>query len=168
MKIDPDWARARIARAAKDSPDRSTKVGCLIIGRNGGVLMTACNEFPPGVADVDARHQRPDKYEWIEHAERDAIFDAARLGIPLLGCRIIQPGYPCAPCARAIIRAGLVELLTLGEPMDPRWGHSQQIGLEMLAEAGVTVTRLFLPTPRCHDGRRETAPLGLGPGICWR
>ena len=50
--------------------------------------------------------------EWCVagHAERNAIYAAAREGIRLEGSTIFTPGLPCPDCARAIIQAGIVEI----------------------------------------------------------
>ena len=59
------------------SKDRSTKVGAIIVGPDQGVRSTGFNGFPRGVNDnVDARHERPAKYLYTEHAERNAIYNA--------------------------------------------------------------------------------------------
>ena len=70
---------------ALKSKDRSTKLGCVIVGVGHEVRSTGYNGFPRGVNDnVDARHQRPEKYKWTEHAERNAIYNAARCGVSVL------------------------------------------------------------------------------------
>jgi deoxycytidylate deaminase len=48
--------------------------------------------------------------------------------------------YPCAPCARAIVAAGIVEMLAI-EPdwTSAKWGPSWLAAEEILAKAGVKV-----------------------------
>src|SRR5260370_34651295 len=97
---------------ARWSKDRSGGVGCVIVGPDNEVRSTGFNGFPRGVNDeVESRHERPAKYKWTEHAERNAIYNAARVGIPIEGCRIYLPWFPCMECARAIIQTGIVELI---------------------------------------------------------
>jgi dCMP deaminase len=68
---------ARAAAAASD--DRATQVGCAIV-TTSGELIQAANGFPAGIdRTIEARHARPEKYLWIEHAERNAIYRAARI-----------------------------------------------------------------------------------------
>ena len=69
-------------QVAVQSPD-SKQVGCVIATPDGRVLVTACNDFVHGAAQTPERLQRPTKYHWIEHAERNAIYKAAAAGIPL-------------------------------------------------------------------------------------
>lgn len=140
------WDRyyaAMIELVASKSKDRSTRIGCVIVGPDNEVRSTGFNGFHRGIDDnVDARHERPAKYQWTEHAERNAIFNAARVGTPLKGCRLYVRGIPCCDCARAIVQAGIREVRILGFDMDPRWAESQAVALEMMTEAGVIVTRL--------------------------
>jgi dCMP deaminase len=106
------------------SKDRSTKVGCVIVGCDNEIRAVGYNGFVRGSDDHDdSKHERPDKYIWTEHAERNAIYHAAMIGVPLRGCRMYLPWYPCVDCARAIVQCGLAELVAY-EPdlLDPRWG----------------------------------------------
>ena len=85
------------------SKDRSRKVGCVIVGPGKEIRASGYNGFPRDVNDdVEARHQRPAKYRWTEHAERNAIYNAARSGVSTMGCVIYLPWFPCMDCSRAI------------------------------------------------------------------
>lgn len=93
---------------SQKSKDQSTKVGAVIVGPDHEVLSLGWNGFPRGVDDnVQERHERPAKYEWTEHAERNAIYNAARHGIALRGATIYVTHAPCAACARAIVQSGI-------------------------------------------------------------
>jgi dCMP deaminase len=63
------------------SEDRSTQVGCAIVHPTKSVAVFAANKFPRGVANVEARHGRPQKYLYFEHAERNAIYTMASEGV---------------------------------------------------------------------------------------
>ena len=136
-----------VAAAASKSKDRSVKVGAAIVGPDNAIRSLGFNGFPRGVNDDAAeRHERPVKYLWTEHAERNAIYNAARTGIPLVGCSIYLDWYPCARCARAIIQAGIVEVVLDGRGSDEkevawrgRWSDDIDVAVEMLAEAGVAI-----------------------------
>lgn len=123
------------------SKDRSRGVGAIIVGEGRSILAVGYNGFPRGVSElVDERHHRPEKYLWTEHAERNAIYDAAKRGVALDGATIYLPWYPCADCARAIIQSGLVALVALrSESRDPIWDDHFRVSSLMLAEAGVRV-----------------------------
>jgi dCMP deaminase len=53
---------------------------------------------------------------------------------------MVLPWFPCMPCARAIIQAGIVELVaTKPNFADPKWGEDFIGATEMFAETGVAV-----------------------------
>jgi dCMP deaminase len=146
----PDWDDRLMALAAQIgswSKDRSARTGCVITGSDRLIRSTGFNGFVRGVDDDDdARHQRPAKYLWTEHAERNAIYNAARLGISLEGCTAYMNWFPCVDCSRGLVQAGVIRLVVL-EPdhADERWGADFTLSTAMLAEAGVTLTVLDLP-----------------------
>ncbi len=154
-------------RSAYRSPDPSTQNGALLFHIPGRIpiLETAsCNEFPFGVAYLEERWERPAKYGFIEHAERNAIFKAASLGIRTQGLGMAAAWAACADCARAIIQAGIHELVR-HEPSywegGERWLESIAVGDTMLKEAGVKIT--------VH---KDTVDVGLAPirrdGALWQ
>jgi dCMP deaminase len=124
---------------ATRSKDRSTKVGCVIVGPDNEVRSTGYNSFPRGINDDSPeRHERPEKYLWTEHAERNAIYNAARFGTPLKGCRAYLPWFPCMDCARALVQAGVVEVIgavRAGERWDGEFARAKVL----LKEAGVAI-----------------------------
>jgi dCMP deaminase len=132
----------RLAKHVSEwSKDRSTKVGCVIVGPDREVRSVGYNGFPRGVDDdVDQRHMRPQKYAWTEHAERNAIYNAARIGIPLAGCTMYLPWFPCVDCARAIVQAGLSEIVAIEPDLShAQWGEQFTQALGLLKESHVTL-----------------------------
>lgn len=133
--------------AAALSKDRSTKLGAAILGSGFEVRAIGYNGFPRGVDDSkDARHLRPAKYSYTEHAERNAIYNAARVGTPLQGCRILldSPIGICCDCARAIINVGITQVVIFrrtdsDHARQQRWEEHDPIVLEMFEEAGVDI-----------------------------
>jgi dCMP deaminase len=139
-----DWDARFIALAqfvSRWSKDRSTKVGCVIVGPNNEIRSIGYNGFPRGISDnEDDRHVRPIKYLWTEHAERNAVYHAALVGIPLKGCRMYLPWFPCMDCARAIVQSGIVELIAFEPDLtDSTWGDEFKSSLQLLGEAGIRV-----------------------------
>lgn len=127
--------------AATRSKDRSTKVGCVLVGADNEVVSTGYNSFPRGINDdAPERHERPEKYKWTEHAERNAIYNAARIGASTKGTRAYVPWFPCMDCARALVQAGVVEVVGIKpDMMDARWGEDFARAETLFAEAGVKV-----------------------------
>lgn len=129
------------------SKDRSAGTGCVIVGSDRLLRVTGYNGFVRGIDDeVSKRHERPEKYLWTEHAERNAIYNAAKLGISLDRCTAYVNWFPCADCARAIVQSGIVRLVGL-EPntADERWGSEFKLASDMLHESGVEITLYDIP-----------------------
>lgn len=123
------------------SKDQSRKAGSVIVNERNVLVSLGWNGFPRGILDdVPSRHERPVKYLWTEHAERNAIFNAAAEGHPLKGCRLYVQMYPCADCARAIIQSGIQEVISIAPNWnDSTYQKSYQVTGKMLSEAGVSV-----------------------------
>lgn len=109
----PDWDTyflSMLDYISSRSKDPNTQVGCIIVDTfSNSILSTGYNSLPRNVNDkVEERLDRKkDKYLWMEHAERNAIYNAARHGIRLDGATIYQPWIPCIECARAIVQSGI-------------------------------------------------------------
>lgn len=124
--------------AARHSPNQVRKVGAVLLPHDGGPAVPACNTFPQGVQDNAQRHLGDGRLIWMEHAERNAIFTAARQGRCTDGATLASSYFPCTDCARAIIQAGIRHLVTLPPDLDdPVWGASFGPSHTMLLEAGV-------------------------------
>ena len=123
---------------AEDSPD-TTKVGCVITSPDGEVLVTACNDFVQGAKQTPERLQRPQKYTWIEHAERNAIYKAASKGVSLEGTTMYINWWPCVDCCRGIIQSGITKIVSSRGPdyNCPRWGGQFEVVREILEESSV-------------------------------
>lgn len=125
------------------SKDKYTQIGAVIVGKDGEIVSTGYNSFPRGLDDgLDFRQERPEKYYWFEHAERNAIYNAARIGVSTKGTTMyLSCGLPCADCARGIINSGITRIfcervdVTKGE----LWKESQERSWDMFMETGVKV-----------------------------
>lgn len=128
------------ATAASASPNRVRQVGAAIQPADGGDPIAACNTFPDGVADLAVRHEGDGRFVWMEHAERNAIYAAARQGRALKGAKIATTFFPCIDCARAIVQSGC-SMVTTPEPAldDPVWGAAFPRSRTILEEGGVTL-----------------------------
>lgn len=139
-----DWDRRFLELATfigAWSKDRSTQVGCVVVGPSNEIRALGYNGFPRGVDDsADHRHERPLKYRWTEHAERNAIYNALLSCTSLKGCRMYLPWFPCMDCARAIVQVGIAQLIAMEPDLsDGKWGEDFKEALELFAEAGVKV-----------------------------
>lgn len=132
------------ARQAKEeSCDKHTKLGAAVVDLNCLILVTASNTMPEGIEPTDERLERPLKYNYIEHAERNACFHAAKFGIKLDGTVMFMSDnpVPCTECARAIIQVGIKMIVgrNVKNVASSKWDESCNLALEMLKKAGVVV-----------------------------
>ena len=126
------------------SKDQSTQIGAVIVGEDNEVLSTGYNSFPRGLDDSkQERQERPEKYFWFEHAERNAIYNAARVGTPLKNSTIyLTSGLPCMDCARGIVNSGIKRVYckeVCTTKNKEKWDESQKKSLQLLLECGVDV-----------------------------
>jgi dCMP deaminase len=134
---------------ATRSKDPSTKVGCVIVGPDQEIRSTGYNSLPRHMDDnLPERFKRPLKYSYFEHAERNAIYNAARYGASLLGCSLYITWLPCIDCARAIVQSGISKVIvhkqgqqaflhSRGEGCPTVWDNDHKICKEMLIESGL-------------------------------
>lgn len=136
------FMRETLFKAYNYSKDNSTKVGALIIGEETfEVRSSGYNGMPRGCNDnKPERLKRPEKYLWFEHAERNAIYNAAKVGTPLEGTILFVTLTPCMDCARAIIQSGIKGVVSLSanrSDLLARWeGHFDKTD-ELFSEVGI-------------------------------
>lgn len=126
------------------SKDNSTQIGCVIVGPGNEIISTGYNSFPRGIDDdIDERQERPEKYFWMEHAERNAIYNAARIGVSTMNSTMYMTcAISCADCARAIINSGIKKVYFEKEMVVTnisKWRESADRALMMFEEAGVDI-----------------------------
>lgn len=134
-----------IAEAVKlKSKDIRTQIGAVIVGSDKQIVSTGYNSFPRNIVDNnDDRQVRPEKYYWMEHAERNAIYNAALNGVSTKNTSIyLTCGIPCCDCARGIINAGIKKVYC--KEVDTtknreHWDEHAKRSMEMFTEADVDV-----------------------------
>lgn len=132
------------------SKDKNTQIGAVLVGQDNTVVSLGYNSFPRGINDnVPERQERPEKYYWFAHAERNAIYNAARSGVSTLDTTMyLTCGMPCCDCAIAIINSGIrtvyLEPNGIGAKGD-QWSEHAIRSLQMFEEAGVEV--IYYETP---------------------
>jgi len=127
------------SEAARASPNRVRQVGAVLVTTDGTLIAT-CNDFPTGVRDLEERHEGDGRFVWMEHAERNAIFEAAKLGVRTKDAMLATTFFPCIDCARAIVQAGITRLCTPAPDYDDAvWGQSFLRSRVILEEGGVAM-----------------------------
>ena len=146
------------------SEDPHFLVGCVIVGSGHAILSTGYNGLPRGVSDQDiSRFDREsgEKFFWFEHAERNALYNAARAGVPVAGATLYVNRFPCADCSRAIIQSGIHVLVCPPVPKaDGALDDSFRAGETMLGEAGTIVTVMSDWNQRGNSGSVSYAVSG--------
>lgn len=143
----PTWDELFMRHAyliASKSKDLYTKIGCVVV-KDNITIMEGFNGIPRKVLDtVLVRSERPEKYFWYEHSERNAIFNCARKGIATEDATMYCLGMPCSECMRAIIQAYIKELVIHSQWEDigmnvnsEKWNESTRRSNIMLKESGI-------------------------------
>lgn len=130
---------------AQDSRDPSTQNGAVIahmIPGKAQIISSGINSFCAQVQETPERWERPLKYQFVEHAERNAIYNAAKHGSPIAGATLYVPFQPCIECARAIIQSGISRVVchkTIKLNTPDHWKESLGSAESLLSEAGVAL-----------------------------
>ena len=112
--------------AAADSHDPDTKVGAVLINRKtGSVIADGYNGFISGAPDKCLPVSRPEKYEYIVHAEVNLLCNAVKNGISTQDCILYCTLSPCIKCTRMLYQAGITEIYTKSLYKD--FGQNQEM-----------------------------------------
>jgi len=96
---------------AQNSPDPSTKHGCIVINDDFTILSAGYNGAPRKSKNANIPLTRPEKYPYMKHSEGNAISNAAREGISLKEGTAIVSGHPCDGCFGDMIQAGIKRII---------------------------------------------------------
>ena len=104
--------------SAKRSKDPSTQVGACIVNDKNKIVGAGYNGLPIGCDDDEFPWEKQGqfldtKYPYICHAELNAILN--NIGMELRGCKIYTALFPCNECSKAIIQAGIIEVIYLSD-----------------------------------------------------
>lgn len=135
------WDR-RFLRIAHEvmtwSKDPGTTVGCVLV-KDKRIIATGYNGFPANLSDALPLYKDRDyKLAITIHAEKNALFNAAKNGAYTEGCSAYVTFPPCSQCAAALIQAGVKFLFCPDPRMAPeRWRKSFTTASDILTQAGV-------------------------------
>lgn len=108
--------------ASKRSPDKSTQVGASIISPRGRVLALGYNSGPAGYdlnkIPWDIKEGNVTKYDYIIHAELNAILNYEGSSKDLIGSTIYLTLSPCHHCALMLVNRGIKKVVYLKEYQD--------------------------------------------------
>ncbi len=128
--------------SAQRSKDSSTQVGACIVSPQHKILSLGYNGMPTGCDDDCMPWEREGapldtKYLYVCHAELNAILNA---GVGTLrGATLYVTLFPCNECTKAIIQAGITELVYLDDKYHD--SDSTRASRRMLDMTGVCTRR---------------------------
>ncbi len=156
LEIDKYYLKEDYKYARDNSDDPIAQTGAILVTNNSiinpnNIVASGANKLPRGVRKTPERLEHPNKYLFIGHAERAAIYDAAKRGIKTHGLIMYCPWFTCSNCTIEIIESGISEIightgpekhyqkLNANKPkkQESKWTRSIKAGLEMLDETGV-------------------------------
>lgn len=125
--------------SSQRSKDPSTQVGACIIDNTNRILSMGYNGMPSGCDDYVMPWDREGsaldcKYMFVCHAELNAILNY-RGSASLKGSRCYVTLFPCNECAKAIIQAGITEVIYLSNKYSD--SDSTKAAKRMFEMAGV-------------------------------
>lgn len=127
---------------ASRSPDTSTQNGAILYDEKGNFLAAGCNKFTKGMAVNHLILERPIKYTYIEHAERQAIYNFVRKS-EKPGSAIhtmVATWASCCDCARAIVQCGVKVLIRhVHDDKNGRWVDSIKAGDAIMKAGGIEI-----------------------------
>lgn len=132
----------RCYTAATASTHPTSHIAALLV-KNDTILIEAVNNFSPGVHQTPERVTGANRHHYPNHAERAAIYMAAKQGIATKNLTLVAPWPPCIDCANAIIMSGINHVIlhkTITELMPEAKRAKDLLGLELLQEADIQVT----------------------------
>ena len=129
--------------SAKRSKDPSTQVGACIVNDKNKIVGAGYNGLPIGCDDDEFPWEKQGeflntKYPYVCHAELNAILN--NIGMDLGGCKIYTALFPCNECSKAIIQAGITEVIFLSDKYDGTDGG--KASKLMLDKAGVAYRKV--------------------------
>ena len=125
--------------SAQRSKDPNTQVGACIVSDENKILSVGYNGMPTGCSDDEIPWEREGdlldtKYPYVCHAELNAILNS---GSSLRGSRLYVTLFPCNECAKALIQAGIKEVIYLSDKY--AGSDTTLASKKMLGMAGVKV-----------------------------
>lgn len=129
--------------SAERSKDPNTSVGACIVSQDNKILSVGYNGMPRGCSDNEypwTREADTDldtKYLYVCHAELNAILNYT--GTNMLHAKIYTTLFPCNECTKALIQAGISEVIYL----DDKYADTSSViaAKRMMKSAGVIYSK---------------------------
>lgn len=93
-----------IAKIVASKSKDTTKVGAVIVNEKKEIVSTGYNGFPKNFPEKEENWKKPLKYDYVIHAEANAILFAKT---DITNCSIYVTLSPCHECAKLIANSGI-------------------------------------------------------------
>lgn len=136
----PSWDAYFMAMAVLISSRSACErlhVGCVLVSAGthpNRVIAAGYNGFLPGAPHCSC--VRDGHEQATVHAEQNAIADAAKRGVSVMGATVYVTHFPCINCAKILASAGVGKIKYLHDY------HNDSLVAELLAEAKISVEKL--------------------------
>ncbi len=133
----PSWTDYFLAIAkvvSLRSKDAQTKCGAVITDENNIILGTGYNSFPPSMPDDVIPNTRPEKYDWVIHAERMALLNCSQPLKSIKSPTLYVTGRPCFECLKYIISSGIKNIFAIEDkPSEKTMENEDKFNLYLLS-----------------------------------
>ncbi len=109
----PSWEEYFLGIAlvvARRSHDVHTQHGCVLVDELNHIVGVGYNGYPRGMDDDLLPKRRPQKYQWMIHAEVNAVSNCHKKPI---GCTAYITGPTCNPCLMHLWQNGVERIVQL-------------------------------------------------------
>lgn len=139
----PSWDEyfmsAAVLISMRSACDR-LHVGCLVVSSGkhpNRIIAAGYNGFLPGAPHNSC--VRDGHEQATVHAEQNAVADAAKRGVSLMGATVYVTHFPCVNCAKILAAAGVGAVKYLHDY------RNDDLVPSLLASAGIAIEKLELP-----------------------
>lgn len=113
----PTWTDYFISLAILSSSRShdTTKVGCVFV-KDTMVLVTGYNGYAPDLDDEILPKTRPEKYPWMNHAEKSCLLACVKQGKSTINAKAYIFSCPCFACFYDMYSSGIKEIHYIDHP----------------------------------------------------
>ena len=104
IQMDKHFIRLAWVTGLNLSKDPRTKVGAVIVSEDTRQVSIGYNGFPRHLNEAPERWEKPLKYEYVIHAELNAIMNCP---FDTKGCTLYCTHQPCHRCLEHLVNAGI-------------------------------------------------------------
>jgi len=128
--------------SSQRSKDPNTQVGACIVSEDNRILSVGYNGAPNGFDDDIFPWTREGervntKYMYVCHAELNAILNYKGNTNNFIGARVYVHFFPCNECAKAIVQAGIKEVIYYNSYDHDNHAPEMEASIRMFEKCGV-------------------------------